>query len=183
MRSDITPAMQAAFEGGTFKAASVIALHFSTPIFLTDNSFSINIGINTYLPVQGEMVIPNLTSSMQNEKGTITIELPNTDRVFDSIIESDGFVDKWVNLGVFLWDKDDNELGYLELWSGQTTKPETNEKSVKISAASHHSIFEQRNGIKTTPASHSRMLKGLNYSDRDVTFWWAGKIRQFKLVS
>jgi hypothetical protein len=181
MRPDISPAMQAAFESGEFREARLFALHFSTPVYLTDNSYAITIGPNTYLPVQGEMKIPDLATTLENKKGSVTISLPNTDRVFDALIQAEGFADKWINIGSFFWDKDDNELGYIEEWGGTTTKPITDDKSIKITAASYHSIFEKRNGIKTTPVSHSKMFSDSGERDLNVTFWWAATARKFKV--
>lgn len=179
MKEGISLALQSAFESGEFTFAWLVAIHFSTPIYLTNHHHSINVGPNTYLPCRGEMKIPEFSSSMEDQKGSITITLPNTDRVFDALIQSEGFTDKWLNIGAYYWDKDGNDLGYLERWSGSTNMPTTNESQVKIKAASVYSIFERANGIKTTEASHAKMSP----PDRDRTFWWAGKVRQFEVES
>ena len=180
MRSDIPVAMQAAFESGAFKAQSVIAIHYSNPIYLTDSHHAITLGSNTYLPSKGKMKIPNLESTMEDKKGTISFSLPNTDRAFDAITNSEGYTDKWVSIGEVYWDSDKNLLGFLELWAGKTTKVTANETEAKFSAASYHSILEIVNAIRTTEESHARMF-GTSGKGDDRTFWYAPTARQFKV--
>jgi len=171
--------MQSAFESGEFKAHKIMALNTSSPIYLTDAPYSIVVGANTYQPIKGRVKWPDLETTLENKKGSITVELPNTDRAFDAITVAEGYTDKWLSIGEVYWDKANTLLGYIELWAGAQTKIETTETTAKITAASYHSIFEVTRAIRTTEESHSRMFTSGKGDDR--TFWWAPTARQFKV--
>ncbi len=182
MRTDYTPAIQAALESGSYGVANVLSINSTTPIYLTDHHHSIPLNSNTYQPIKGASKFPNITESMQNKKGTHTIELPNVDRIWDSIIQTEGFIDKWVSVGKVIFDASDNVVGLMELWAGVATKAVTHDKKVKLSAASYHSIFEKISGIKTNVASYQRHLTE-DERTYDRTMDWAGTASQFKVSS
>ena len=182
MRSDIPAAMQAAFDSGQFKVANMVAIHFDNPIYLTDHHHALNVNSNVYQPIKGDSTFPKITESMENKKGTVTLQLPNTDRIWDSIIVTNGFVDKWVNIGKAVFDKDEVLTGILDLWGGVTTKPITDETKITISAASHHTIFQKTNSVKTNDVSYQRYLPA-DIKVEDRTMWWAGTAKQFVVGS
>ncbi|MEH6347791.1 MAG: hypothetical protein V7785_22035 [Bermanella sp.] len=182
MRTDISTAMQTVLESGEFTVANVMAIHFDTPIYLTDYHHSLTVNSNVYQVIKGNSKSPKITETMESKKGTVTLELPNTDRVWDTIIQSNGFVDKWVNIGKAVFDNTGALIGILELWSGIATKPVTDETKVKISAASYHTIFQKTNGVKTNTASYQSHLTPAQRND-DRTMWWAGKASEFEASS
>ncbi len=180
MMTNIPPAMQTALDSGEFGVANVAALHFDTPIYLTDHNHSLSVNSNVYQVIKGDSEFPKITESMENKKGTVNLELPNVDRIWDSIIQTNGFVDIWLNTGKAIFDNTGTLTGILELWSGIITKPVTNELKIKISAASHHTIFQKTSGVKTNVASYQHHLTP-DQRINDRTMWWAGKASQFKL--
>ncbi len=180
MRSDIPAAMQAAFDSGEFGLANVAVIHFETPIYLTDHHHALTVNNNVYQPIKGASKFPKITESMENKKGTVTLELPNTDRTWETILQTNSFVDVWLNTGKAVFDSAENLVGILELWAGTITKPVTDKTKIKISAASYHTIFQKTNGVKTNVASHHRHLTpAQRLTDR--TMWWAGTSKQFEV--
>ena len=178
--TDIPPAMQAALDSGEFGVANVATIHFATPIHLTSHHHALTVNSNVYQVIKGDSKFPKITESMENKKGTGTLELPNVDRAWDAIIQANGFVDVWLNTGKAIFDKEGVFLGIRELWSGTITKIATHEQKVKISAASYHTIFQKKSGVKTNTASYQHHLTP-EQRVNDRTMYWAGKASTFKV--
>ncbi len=176
----LTEAAKAAIDAGEFVVGHFIALHYSTPIYLTTHHRNVSYGNLVYQAAHGHINIPKLSSSSEDRKGTIKISLPNTDGVFDQIIQSHGFSDIWLNIGIVYLNKKDEALDVLELFGGKTTSGSTTTNAVQFSAASYHSIFEKVIGIRTTEVSHQRAISAAERED-DYTMWWAGNVTQFKV--
>ena len=180
MRTDITAAMSTALNSGEFTVANVATLHFDTPIHVTDHHHDISANGIIYRAIYGASKFPKIAETMENKKGTVTLELPNVDRVWDSVFTQNGFVDVWLNTGKAVFDVGGQLTGVLELWSGIVTKPVTDELKAKISAASYHTIFHKTSGVKTNTASYQHHLTP-DQRINDRTMWWSGTLTRFSL--
>ena len=177
---DISAQGQALLESGEFQRAYLLTLHTDPAIHLTTHHRKITYGAATFLPAQGEVKIPSIVATTEDRKGTKKFVLPNVDGIFDGIVESQGYADKWVNVGIVILTLDDVAVDVIDYFNGSVTGVVTLAESAQISCASYHTIFEEKRGLRTTEVSHQAYV-GVSSVTNDYTMHWANSVTDFEM--
>jgi len=180
MTRSLTTALKNELATYVLRPIHLISFGFSTPVNLTDCSFSLTSSISgsslTYTPSAFVQNLSEFTEEVGITKSSLRIGLSGVDQTFISLSLSENIVNDSVSIHRGFLDTDNTIIAdpFL-LYDGQIDKFEINESKttsdIIYTVVSHWADFEKKNGRKTNPTSQQRFFStdvGMEFASQTV---------------
>ena len=180
MTRSLTTAVKNELATNDIRPIHLITIGFSTPVNLTDCSFSITSSVSgssvTYTKSDFILNVSNFTEETDITKTSLALSLSGADQTFISTVLSENVTNDTVTIFRGLL-ADDNTLiaDPFLLYKGNIesfTVSETEKASVlNLSIVSHWADFDKKNGRKTNNTSQQRFFStdvGMDFSSQTV---------------
>tara|TARA_A100001035_G_C27627671_1_gene428496 strand:- start:92 stop:658 length:567 start_codon:yes stop_codon:yes gene_type:complete len=169
MTRSLTTAVKNELATNDIKPVHLITIGFSTPVNITDCSFSLTSSVSgasvTYNASDFILGISNHTEETDITKSTVNLNLSGADQTFISTVLNENVVNDDVTIYRGFLDSSNALIadpmmlykGKIESFSIQET--DTNSE-ISLSIVSHWADFEKKNGRKTNNTSQQRFFSG-----------------------
>ena len=180
MTRNLTSAVKTELATNDIRPVHLITIGFSTPVNLTDCSFSLTSSISgssvTYSASDFILAVTNHTEETDVSKSSISIALSGADQTFISTVLNENVVNDSVDIfRGFLNDSNALISDPFLLYRGKIDSfdiAETDTDSqVNLSIVSNWADFEKKNGRKTNNTSQQRFFSGdvgMDFSSQTV---------------
>ena len=180
MTRNLTSAVKTELATNDIRPVHLITIGFSTPVNLTDCSFSLTSSISgssvTYSASDFILAVTNHTEETDVSKSSISIALSGADQTFISTVLNENVVNDSVDIfRGFLNDTNALISDPFLLYRGKIDSfdiAETDTDSqVNLSIVSNWADFEKKNGRKTNNTSQQRFFSGdvgMDFSSQTV---------------
>ena len=180
MTRALTTAVKNELATNDIRPIHLITIGFSTPVNITDNSFSLTSSVSgssvTYNASDFIMGISDFTEETDLTKGSITLSLSGADQTFISTVLNENVINDSVDIfRGFLNDSNslisDPFLFYKGKIDGFTINETDTASTVNLGIVSHWADFEKKNGRKTNNTSQQRFFStdvGMSFSSQTV---------------
>ena len=180
MTRSLTTAIKNELATNNITPVHLITINFSTPVNITDCSFSLTSSISgssvTYNASDFIMGMSNFTEETDITKTSLTISLSGADQTFISTVLNENVINDSVTIYRGFLDNTNNLIAdpFL-LYDGQIdsfsiSESETN-STVSLAIVSHWADFEKTSGRKTNNNSQQRFFNadvGMDFSSETV---------------
>ena len=180
MTRSLTTAVKTQLATNEIRPFHLLTIGFSTPVNLTDNSFSLTSSISgsstTYTASAFLVSIPSFEEQTDITKTSLSITLSGADQTFISTALNENIVNDSVVIFRGLLDTNNSIIADpLLLYQGtidtfQINESE-NESALNITVVSHWADFEKKSGRKTNNSSQQRFFStdvGMDFSSQTV---------------
>ena len=169
MTRSLTTAVKNELATNDIKPVHLITIGFSTPVNITDCSFSLTSSVSgssvTYTASDFILGISNHTEETDITKSTVNLNLSGADQTFISTVLNENVVNDDVTIYRGFLDSSNALIadpmmlykGKIESFSIKET--DTNSE-ISLSIVSHWADFEKKNGRKTNNTSQQRFFSG-----------------------
>tara|TARA_Y100000114_G_scaffold133853_1_gene133592 strand:+ start:2213 stop:2779 length:567 start_codon:yes stop_codon:yes gene_type:complete len=180
MTRNLTSAVKTELATNDIRPVHLITIGFSTPVNLTDCSFSLTSSVSgssvTYSASDFILAVTNHTEETDVSKSSISIALSGADQTFISTVLNENVVNDSVDIfRGFLNDSNALISDPFLLYRGKIDSfdiAETDTDSqVNLSIVSNWADFEKKNGRKTNNTSQQRFFSGdlgMDFSSQTV---------------
>lgn len=180
MSRNLTTATKNELATNDIRPVHLITIGFSTPINLTDCSFSITSSVSgssvTYNASDFVLGMSNFTEETDITKTSINISLSGADQTYISLVLNENIInDNVVIYRGFLDSSNSLIADPFLLYEGQidtfSIEESPNDSVVSISVVSHWADFEKTSGRKTNNTSQQRFFSsdvGMDFSSETV---------------
>jgi hypothetical protein len=180
MARTLTTAVKNELLTGQIRPIHLIEIGFSTPVYLTDNSFDLTSSISgtsrTY--TSSAFLVGGSSFEEQTDitKTSLSLSLSGADTTFISTVLNENVVNDTVEIYRGLLDSNNSIIADpILLYSGnidtfEIAETET-QSNVKLIIVSHWADFDKKSGRKTNNASQQRFFStdvGMDYSSETV---------------
>ena len=180
MTRSLTSAVKTQLATNDIRPIHLITLGFSTPVNITDNSFSITSSVSgssiTYTASDFILGISDFSEETELSKTSINLQLSGANTTFISTVLNENVINDNVDIYRGLLDSSNAVIAdpFL-LYKGKIDEfsiEETNQSSVvQLQIVSHWADFEKKNGRKTNNTSQQRFFAndvGMDFSSETV---------------
>ena len=180
MARTLTTAVKNELLTGQIRPIHLIEIGFSTPVYLTDNSFDLTSSISgssrTYTASPFLVGGSSFEEQTDITKTTLSLTLSGADQTFISTVLNENVVNDTVEIYRGLLDSNNSIIADpILLYSGnidtfEIAETET-QSNVKLIIVSHWADFDKKSGRKTNNASQQRFFStdvGMDYSSETV---------------
>lgn len=180
MTRNLTTAIKNELATNNINPVHLITLSFSSPVNITDCSFSITSSISgssiTYVASDFILGISNFTEETDITKTSITLALSGANQTFISTVLNENVINDSVTIYRGFLDNSNSLIAdpFL-LYDGQIDSFSISEKEtsseVSLAIVSHWADFEKTSGRKTNNTSQKRFFStdvGMNFSSETV---------------
>ena len=180
MTRSLTTAVKNELATNDIKPVHLITIGFSTPVNITDCSFSLTSSVSgssvTYNASDFILGISNHTEETDVTKSTVNLNLSGADQTFISTVLNENVVNDTVEIYRGLLNSSNSIIADpILLYSGnidtfEIAETET-QSNVKLVIVSHWADFDKKSGRKTNNASQQRFFSsdvGMDYASESV---------------
>ena len=169
MTRSLTTAVKNELATNDIKPVHLITIGFSTPVNITDCSFSLTSSVSgasvTYNASDFILGISNHTEETDITKSTVSLNLSGADQTFISTVLNENVVNDDVTIYRGFLDSSNALIADpMMLYKGKVESfpiKETDTNSeISLSIVSHWADFEKKNGRKTNNTSQQRFFSG-----------------------
>tara|TARA_B100000780_G_scaffold209336_1_gene149407 strand:- start:1822 stop:2376 length:555 start_codon:yes stop_codon:yes gene_type:complete len=149
----------------SFVTAHLVKIDFSTAIYLTENSYAITLGGNTYAPSSSLKGISNINESSEVNIASVSITLSGVSQDYISILLSESYIDRKVTIHRALLNATGGIIGNpILVYDGRmqsfSISDSTSTSQIVLTASSHWSDFEKKSGRRTNHNSQQIFFAG-----------------------
>ena len=180
MTRSLTTAIKNALATNDIRPVHLITIGFSTPINITDCSFSLTSSISgssvTYLASDFIMGISDFSEQTELSKSSLSLALSGADQTFISTVLNENITNDIVDIYRGFLDNSgslisDPFLFYKGQIEGFSIGESDTASTVTLNIVSHWADFEKKNGRKTNNTSQQRYFNtdvGMDFSSQNV---------------
>ena len=148
-----------------FTMVSLLAMHFSTVVRITDAQFDLVYDANTYSSDENLIQIGDVSESSEIRVGSINVTFGGADQTYISMFLNNDYVDVRVQYWKAFLDDSFGIIGDpLLMFDGYIGAPKIDERDgvskMTIEAASHWANFDMKVGRKTNDNSQQAVFSG-----------------------
>ena len=169
MTRSLTTAVKNELATNDIKPVHLITIGFSTPVNITDCSFSLTSSVSgasvTYNASDFILGISNHTEETDITKSTVSLNLSGADQTFISTVLNENVVNDDVTIYRGFLDSSNALIADpMMLYKGKvesfSIKETDTNSEISLSIVSHWADFEKKNGRKTNNTSQQRFFSG-----------------------
>ena len=169
MTRSLTTAVKNELATNDIKPVHLITIGFSTPVNITDCSFSLTSSVSgssvTYTASDFILGISNHTEETDITKSTVSLNLSGADQTFISTVLNENVVNDDVTIYRGFLDSSNALIADpMMLYKGKvesfSIKETDTNSEISLSIVSHWADFEKKNGRKTNNTSQQRFFSG-----------------------